>query len=182
MKKEFKKLIKVTKKDLQSIELINVKTGAIEDKIVTAKQIILQLNKHYVCINLNRYNPNKTSINTSIDLDYSKELNILELTVLFTAVKEQLALHSKDFDHLDVANLYEQREHRQTVYNTIKKEEERYTKKLLLDEIKRIAKENVDAKRPPVTSVIRTSKKPLELTSGVPILGVKEDSTSDCNM
>jgi ubiquitin C-terminal hydrolase len=115
-------------------------------------------------VHTHSYKVGTTQLSTQINLDFSKELNLSELAALFSVLKEQMTLHAHDFDHVDEPNLYSQQAHRLQVYAEVQKQEERYMKKLMLDEVKRIAKENVDSRKPPVTSVIPT-KKPLAITT-----------------
>lgn len=151
--------VKVEVEENGYVDLINVQTGEVEEHHPTGSRVTITLNNHRVdmYVSANSNGKSKTKISSGVYLDFSKELNVPDLAALFTVHKEQMALHAHAFDHIDELNLYEQRNHRDRVRTEILKQEEKYMKKLMLDEVKRLAKENVDARKPPVTSVIPKS-------------------------
>ena len=166
--------IGVKEDETRHIELINIQTGEVDERYCISKEYAVFLTRDFVnnraavyvrFLPNKRYNSDKieTHIQESVRLDFDK-LTIEEIAAIFTVVKQVKEEHAHDFDDFDIDNLYAQQTQRNKMREKVLKEEEKYTNKLLLEEVKRLAKENVDARRPPVTHVIPTKKKTKALT------------------
>lgn len=149
----------ITERVTNTLALINISTGAVEQEIETSRRVTIELDRHVISLYV-RISDNSGKYKTDIYSDNSS-LRITEITVpkmaaLLYVFKEQQLKYEKIYDTLDYASLLDQSYLRREMHAQILKEEEKYTKKLLNEEVKRIAKENVDKKRPPVTSIIPT--------------------------
>lgn len=137
------------------IRLIDVKTGDIEQEIQTNHNVAIEYMEHRIVMRIYASNtyPNKTGISTNVQLALHKEFDIDEIIALFLEYNNQMELNKDFYNHIDMNNLSRQHNERYQVRDLILKEEEKYKRKLLQAEIKRIAKENVDELRPPVTAI-----------------------------
>jgi len=143
-----------------NINLVNVQTGEIERSIPTTKTVKLVLGEHEINILLRATaeEVSKTILTTTLCIRADKEIDVLDLAAFFTVYKQQCVVHAHDFDGLKHVELREEAKRRELIRAEVVKQEEKYAKKLVQDEIKRIAKENIDAKRPPITSMLPKTK------------------------
>lgn len=152
--------VTITEKVTATLALIDISTGAVEQEIETGRRITIQLNNHIISLYVKlifisgKYKTDIYSENSSLRIT---EITVPQMAALLHVFKEQQLKYEKIYDNIDYENLLKQADLRREMHAQILKEEEKYTKKLLNEEVKRIAKENVDKRRPPVTSVIPTS-------------------------
>lgn len=151
------KKVSISERNFRTVDLINIATGEIEKTITVSKQVTVSINDSSVSLMISA---DGTQVRkTSIYTEHRIRINTItapEFAVLLASYKEQLEKHTHDYDALDLPSLYAEQALRTEMRAQVVKEEEKYTRKLLNDEVKMIAKRNVDAKRPPVTSVIPT--------------------------
>lgn len=147
------KKVVVKENPMGAIELINVQTGEVDERIPTSKQYIIQYDGHQVTLQFNASYDNKTLARTNVDINF-KKLNIYSLAALFTVYKQVLDEHEHDYDAIDLSNLHRQQDERNAIHEQVIKEEKKYEKQLLMAELKRLAKENVDKRKPPVTAAL----------------------------
>lgn len=148
--------ITITERVTRSYDLINIQTGAVDESITTGKVVSIHLGEHRIDLSVQAQwgGESKTYMYSNVYLDYSKELNVADLAALFTVLKEQMTKNAHIFDHLDLDAINRQQNERAAMRQEIVKEEKKYEKKLMMNEIKRLAKENVDKRKPPVTACL----------------------------
>jgi len=160
--KEVLKKVVVEETNNGSIELINVQTGDVEETIETGKRVTIKYDGHCITLYLQaggkfdydgNYIPQSTQVITQISINFDK-LNVYSLAALFTVYKDVIEKGKHAFDHLNLKNIQRQQYERDEIHQQILKEEKKYEKKLLMDELKRLAKENVDKRKPPVTAAL----------------------------
>jgi hypothetical protein len=151
--------IKIEEVPSNQIKLINPQTGTVESLVTISKSVRVTLKDHLINIfvQCGYSDTTKTYITVDTRLDMRKEINVNELAALFHAVKEQVEIHKHDFDNMDDMQVREEADKRLVIRNAVLREEQAYEKKLVNAEIKRIAKENVDNRIPPITSFIPNS-------------------------
>lgn len=157
--KEVLKKVQVTHRDEQKLDLINVQTGIVEESIVTRRVITLSYKGHKITLTLTAkdYGDCKTYVNTNVFINF-ESLSVYQLAALLTVYKTVYEENKECFDHLDMPNFYRQQKEREAIRQEIIKQEQRYERKLMMDEIKRLAKENVDSRRPPITATLPKTK------------------------
>jgi hypothetical protein len=158
--KEKVKQVDVQVRDTGLIELINVQTGEVETAIVTSRRYILTYKEHRITIGTSSSYDDlaskRTVVGTDIQLNL-KEIKVYDLAVLFTAYTEKMNEVKNDFDSINYISLQRQSQERWEIYRAVLKEEKKYERQLLNAELKRLAKENVDKRKPPIVSIIPTS-------------------------
>ena len=157
MKISAKRLEKITisERVTRCYELINIQTGLIDEKITAAKIVSIHLGDHRIDLAVQaQWGEPRTQMYSNVYLDYSKELIVADLAALFSVLKEQMTKNAHTFDNLDLDSINRQQNERNAMYQQVLKEEKKYANKLVLNEIKRIAKENIDKRKPPVTTYI----------------------------
>lgn len=148
--------IRITERVTRCFDLINIQTGDVDESITVAKVVSIHLGGHRIDLSVQAQwgGESRTHMYSNVYLDYSKELIVADLAALFSVLKEQMTKNAHIFDHLDLDALNRQQNERAAMRQEIVKEEKKYEKKLMMDEIKRLARENVDNRKPPVTACL----------------------------
>jgi hypothetical protein len=154
LSKKLLESVKVTSERYSALHLIDIKTGAIETEVETGKRIIFAIDGYRIYLEAVATHTGKTEVRTYTDFRTLKDFNVMKIAALFTRFEQEKSEYSTIFDGVNTRELREEQDRRALLHRKVLKEEEKYMSKLLNDEIKRIAKENVDAKRPPVTDLI----------------------------
>lgn len=138
------------------VELINVQTGAVEQLVQTGHRITLTYNKHSIIttFSANYYDNGSTSIQTNVYLSLANDIVVDDIIKIITVYKDIVALNKDSYNNISCNDLNAQARQRTRIHEQVIKEEEKYKRKILNEEIKRLARENVDAYRPPLTSML----------------------------
>lgn len=155
--KEVLKKISVEEQISGSVRLINVQTGDVEEEIVVGKTYIIRYKEHTIHLKINATYESVYALATRLDINFNS-ISISALAAMFTVYKNVVHDHENDYKDIDLASLYRQRNERELVHEEIIKQEKKYEKKLMMDEIKRLAKENVESRRPPITAALPKPK------------------------
>lgn len=159
--KEVLKKISVEEEVSGLIRLINVQTGDVEEDVVTGKMYIIRYKEHSIRLTINATYDVVPIISTRLNMNFD-DITINELAAMFTIYKNIISEHQNDYKETNLTELYRQQHERHLVREEIIKEEKKYEKKLMMDEIKRLAKENVASRRPPITATLPKPKKTTE--------------------
>ena len=159
--KEVLKKISVEEQVTSLISLLNVQTGDVEEEIVTGKTYTIGYKGHRIHLTMSAAYEYVPAIKTRLDIKFD-DISISALAAMFTVYKNIISEHQDDYKDLDLASLYRQRNEREAVREEIMKQEKKYEKKLMMDEIKRLAKENVESRRPPITAALPKPKMIME--------------------
>lgn len=140
------------------LDLIDIKTGEVEQSVDTDSTISITANHYNFGLRLNisvSYNkPNGTVIHTHLIGVLSAGLPQKVINNVFAEYRRVYSMYEHLYDHINSDQLTREAQQRRDLRQEVVKQEDVYKKKLLRDEMKRLAKENVDALRPPLKDLI----------------------------
>lgn len=144
------------------LDLIDIKTGGVEQSVDTDSTISIEA-KHYnfglrLNISVSYNKPNGTVIHTHLIGVLTTDIPQKVINNVFAEYRRVYSMYEHLYDHINSDQLTREAQQRRDLRHEVVKQEDVYKKKLLRDEMKRLAKENVDALRPPLTSLIPKSK------------------------
>lgn len=159
--KEILKRISVEERVTDTVDLINVQTGDVEEEVTVGKTYVIKYKEHTINLTIRASYSDTPAVSTRLDIKFDL-ISINALAAMFTVYKNILSEHQDDYKEINLHDLYRHRNEREAVREEIVKQEKKYEKKLMMDEVKRLAKENVDSRRPPITAALPKPKMVVE--------------------
>jgi len=159
--KEILKKMVVEERVSDTIDLIDVQTGDVEEEIIVGRTYIIKYKEHTINLTIRAAYTDGPAVSTRLDIKFDL-ISINALAAMFTVYKNILSEHQDDYKEINLHDLYRHRREREAIHEEIVKQEKKYEKKLMMDEIKRLAKENVDSRRPPITASLPKPKMVVE--------------------